>query len=119
MLRFLKWIFLALLGLVLLAVASANRDLVLLRLLPAEVDSFFGFGLAVEVPLFLAIFAGIVAGLGIGFVWEWLREAKHRSAANQHRREAGRLAREVDRLKSQKDEPEDEVLALLDSKATR
>ena len=119
MLRFVKWLFLVLLGLVLLAVASANRDPVLLRLLPSEVDSFFGFGLALEVPLFLAIFAGIVAGLGIGFVWEWLREAKHRSAATQHKREAGRLAREVDRLKTQKNEPEDEVLALIDGKGTR
>ena len=116
MLRVMKWLFLVLLGLVLLAIASANREPVLLRLMPEEVDSFFGFGLSVKLPLFLVIFAGIVAGLAIGFVWEWLRESKHRSAATQHRREAGRLAREVDRLKADKTEPEDEVLALIDGK---
>ena len=33
-----------------------------------------------ELPLFLVIFGGIVAGLLIGFVWEWFREHKHRVA---------------------------------------
>ncbi|MCV2868739.1 LapA family protein [Defluviimonas sp. WL0002] len=117
--RVLKWLFLALLGLSLLGVASANRELVVLRLVPEQVDSFFGFGLSVKLPLFLVIFAGIVAGLAIGFVWEWLRESKHRSAATQHRREAGRLAREVDRLKADSDQPEDDVLALLERKGAR
>ena len=76
MLRMLRLLFLALLGIVLIAVASANRDLITLRLLPEELDQFLGIGWSLEVPLFLAIFAGIVAGLGIGFVWEWFREGK-------------------------------------------
>ena len=59
-----------------------------------------------------------VAGLGIGFVWEWFREAKHRAAASQHRREAGRLKQEVNRLKSDQRGPADEVLALLDGKGS-
>lgn len=116
MLRILRLLFLALLGIALIAVASANRDLVTLRLLPEEMDQFIGIGWSVELPLFLAIFAGIVAGLGIGFVWEWFREAKHRAAATQHKREAGRLEREVSRLKAEKAEPEDEVLALLEGR---
>lgn len=116
MLRMLRLLFLAVLGIALVAVASANRDFVTLRLLPEELDSFLGFGWSVDLPLFVAIFAGIVAGLGIGFVWEWFREAKHRAAASQHKREAGRLEREVSRLKAQKPEPEDEVLALLEGR---
>ena len=120
MLRTLRLIFLAVLGIALLAVASANRATVTLRLLPAEMDSFLGIGWSVDVPLFLVIFAGIVAGLGIGFVWEWFREAKHRAAATQHRREAGQLKREVSRLRAEKAEPQDEVLALLEGNgATR
>ena len=70
MLRFLRLLFLAVLAIVLVAVASANRQIVNLRLLPEEMDSFMGFGWSVDVPLFLAIFAGIIAGLAIGFVWE-------------------------------------------------
>lgn len=118
MLRMLRLLFLAILGIALVAVASANRAPVTLRLLPEEMDAFLGFGWSVEVPLFLAIFAGIVAGLGIGFVWEWFREAKHRAAASQHKREAGRLEREVSRLRAEKAEPEDEVLAILEGKGT-
>ncbi|GAB4382551.1 LapA family protein [Albidovulum sp.] len=116
MIRFLRYLFLAVLGLCLVAVASANRQIVTLRLLPEELDSFVGIGWSAEVPLFIAIFAGVVGGLAIGFVWEWLREAKHRAAASQHKREASRLEREVDRLKAEKSGPEDEVLALLEGK---
>ncbi|WP_413876743.1 lipopolysaccharide assembly protein LapA domain-containing protein [Albidovulum sp.] len=116
MLRFLRLLFLAVLAIVLVAVASANRQIVNLRLLPEEMDSFMGFGWSVDVPLFLAIFAGIIAGLTIGFVWEWFREAKHRTAATEHRREAGRLEREVKRLKDARPDPEDEVLAILESR---
>jgi uncharacterized integral membrane protein len=116
MMRMLRLLFLAVLGIALVAVASANRDLVTLRLLPEEMDSFLGFGWSVQLPLFVAIFAGIVAGLGIGFVWEWFREAKHRTAASQHKREAGRLEREVSRLKAEKPEADDDVLALLEGR---
>ncbi|MGB3315191.1 MAG: LapA family protein [Albidovulum sp.] len=116
MMRMLRLLFLSILGIALVAVASANRELVTLRLLPEELDSFLGFGWSVQLPLFVAIFAGIVAGLGIGFVWEWFREAKHRAAASQHKREAGRLEREVSRLKAEKPEVEDDVLALLEGR---
>lgn len=118
MLRILRLVFLAVLGIVLVAVASANRGLVTLRVLPAEVEAFLGFGWAIDLPLFIAIFAGIIAGLGIGFVWEWFREAKHRTAASRHRREVGRLSGEVQRLKGQQATSEDEVLALLDGRGT-
>ena len=120
MLRLLRLVFLALLAIALVAVASANRDMVTLRLLPEELATVVGYDWSAELPLFLVIFAGIVAGLLIGFVWEWFREAKHRAAASQHRREAGRLEREVKRLQNEKAEPDDEVLALLEGKsATR
>ncbi|MDH5453185.1 MAG: LapA family protein [Paracoccaceae bacterium] len=116
--RTLRLIFLAVLGIALLAVASANRTPVTLRLLPEEMDNFLGFGWAMDVPLFLVIFTGIVAGLGIGFVWEWLREAKIRAAASQHRREAGRLKQEVSRLRAENATPQDEVLALLEGNSS-
>src|SRR5690606_14515755 len=118
MLRFLRFVFLAVLAIVLVAVASANLEVVTLRLLPAEMDAFLGVSWSIEVPLFLAIFAGIVAGLGIGFVWEWFREATQRAAATEHRREAGRLEREVKLLKDARPEPEDEVLAILEGRGT-
>ena len=116
MLRTLRYIFLGLLALVLLAVASANRDLVQLRLIPLEMDAYIGLGWAVQVPLFLVIFAGIMAGLAIGLVWEWVRAAGVRAEAGQQRRRVGHLEREVSRLRGDKDDAPDEVLALLDGK---
>ncbi|MEM6479253.1 MAG: LapA family protein, partial [Pseudomonadota bacterium] len=73
---------------------------------------FLAFSL--ELPLFIVIFAGIVLGLAMGFVWEWLREMKLRSAAARGQRETTALKREVTRLKGEKHEGKDEVLALLD-----
>jgi lipopolysaccharide assembly protein A len=114
MFRALRLIFLVILGVALLVVAFANRQVVTLHLLPADMATFLGRDWSVELPLFLIIFAGIVAGLGIGFVWEWFREAKHRTAATTHRREASKLQREVSRLREKDASPTDDVLALLE-----
>lgn len=120
MLRLLKILFLALLGVTLVILALANRDPVTLRLLPPETGGFLGFGWAIDLPLFLVIFAGIVAGLAIGFVWEWFREAKHRAAVSQQRREMAELRHEVSQLRqTHKTPPKDDVLALLEAGGTR
>ncbi len=114
--RYLRYAFLAALAVILVTVALANRDLVTLNLLPAELASLTGLSFAVSLPLFVVIFAAIIGGLLIGFVWEWMREYKHRSAATTHKREKEKLAREVDKLKTQKAKNEgDEVLALLEN----
>ena len=73
-----------------------------------------GLGLVAELPLFLIIFVGILVGLLIGFVWEWFREAKHRSEASSRRREVTQLSREVNRLREKDVVPKDDVLALLE-----
>ncbi len=114
--RYLKWAWLASLAVVLLVVAMANRDNVTLRLLPEEIGTFAGVTWTVELPLFLVIFLGIVGGLMIGFIWEWFREHKHRMEATRQGREARKLQREVEALKSDKRKArgEDDVLALLD-----
>ena len=59
-------------------------------------------------------FAGIVAGLLIGFVWEWLREHKHRAEAVRKQAEVRKLERELRRAQTERDKDKDEVLALLD-----
>ena len=65
-------------------------------------------------PLFLVILASAVVGLVIGFVWEWLREHKHRKVARVGRKQVASLSREVSQLREAKAEPRDEVLTLLD-----
>ena len=117
MIRTLKLILLALLGLSLVTVALANRAPVTVRLLPDDLAALTGLTWAMELPLFLIIFAGIIAGVLIGFVWEWFREHGHRATASQKSREVTRLERELAVLKdSTSVPPKDEVLALLEKR---
>ncbi|WP_417273121.1 LapA family protein [Celeribacter halophilus] len=114
--RYIRYAFLAALAVVLVTVAIANRDVVTLNLLPAELATLSDVTLSVSLPLFVVIFGAIIAGLLIGFVWEWMREYKHRSAASTHKREKEKLAREVSKLKTDKAKNDgDEVLALLEN----
>lgn len=114
MLRYLRYVFLAVLGICLITVALANRGSVTLRVLPQEMAHFTGLTWELHLPLFLVVFGGIIAGLLIGFVWEWMREARHRAEATRVKRDAKQLEREVKRLKKDAPEQQDEVLALLE-----
>lgn len=116
MIRYLRYLIIGLLGLSLLIVALANREVVELRLLPGDLAALTGLTLAVRLPLFLVIFASIVAGVLIGFVWEWLRETKHRTSASARAREVTRLQRELAVLQDATSVPKDEVLALLEKR---
>jgi len=111
---YIRLAFLLVLGAVLISVSLANRDLVTLQLMPQDLGDLAGFNLAISLPLFVVVLGGIAAGLIIGFVWEWLREHKHRRDAGVKTREVRKLEREVTRLKDQKNEGKDEVLAILD-----
>jgi uncharacterized integral membrane protein len=117
MIRYLRLILLALLGVALLVVALANRAPVQVRLLPDDMAALTGLTWAMDLPLFLVIFGGIVVGVLIGFVWEWFREHGHRATASQKSREVTRLERELAVLKdSTSVPPKDEVLALLEKR---
>jgi lipopolysaccharide assembly protein A len=118
MIRALRYLFLAALAIVLITVALANRAAVTVRLLPDDLAALLGLNWQLELPLFLVIFGGIVAGLLIGFLWEWFREHKHRSTANARTRDVARLERELAVMRDAGSvPPKDEVLALLDRKA--
>ena len=110
--RYIKYALIATFAVFLIAVALANRAMVSLQLIPGEVANWFAINPQIELPLFIVIFGGIVAGLFVGFVW--IREHGHRAEAARQARERRRLEREVARLKGEKHQGKDEVLALLD-----
>jgi uncharacterized integral membrane protein len=112
--RYLWYIFLALVAIVLVTVALANADLVTLRLLPAAMAGFLGFSWQITLPLFLVVFGGIAAGLLIGFVWEWRREHRYRVEMRAEKRERQRLEREVARTSPATGQRGEDVLALLE-----
>ncbi len=117
--RYLRYAFIGALAIVLIAVALANREPVTLRLLTEDMAALAGVSSSVTLPLFIVVFGGIVAGLLIGFVWEWFREHKHRAEAAAQRRQKKQLEREVNRLKASSPETDDDVLALLESSGAK
>jgi len=112
--RYIRYAILGALGIVLVSVCFANRTVVDLKLMPDAVAEFAGLNFSISLPLFVVVLGGIGAGLVIGFIWEWLREHKHRREAGTQAREVRKLSREVQKLKKQKHEGKDEVLALLE-----
>ena len=114
LMRYIRYAVLAVAAIVLIAMALANREIVTLTLLPGGFARLFGMNPSVSLPLFVVILLGILLGLLIGFLWEWMREHKHRSEARRRARETESLEREVQRLKGEKHQGKDEVLALLD-----
>jgi uncharacterized integral membrane protein len=113
--RYIRYAFLAALAVVLITVALANREAVTLHLLPEELSGFLGLSWQVSLPLFIVIFLGIIAGIMIGFVWEWMREYKMRAKGKRAERAAVKLSEEVQSLKQKHAKPGDDVLELLEN----
>ena len=114
--RFLRYGILAIVALSLVCLALANLSPVTLRLVPEFIASPLGYPAAtteITLPLFVVIFGGVIFGVALGYLAEWLRELKYRSEAGRVRREAKRLQKEVDQMKSERNQGDD-VLALLD-----
>ncbi|NOC84450.1 DUF1049 domain-containing protein [Ruegeria sp. HKCCD6228] len=114
MMRYLRYAFLAALGIILISVSLANVQSVELKLMPDALAELLGFNLSASLPLFLVVLGGVAAGLVIGFLWEWLREHKHRRDATVKKTEVRKLEREVKKLKKKQNEGKDDVLAILD-----
>ncbi|MEM1131175.1 MAG: LapA family protein [Pseudomonadota bacterium] len=112
--RFIKLLFWLIVALILVVVGFANTQSVTLTLLPPELEPYTSFNRRVGMPLYFVIFGSVIFGVLVGFIWEWLREYKHRSAEVTHRRENAALQAEVKRLKAANNEHDDDVLMLLE-----
>ncbi|MGR3492971.1 MAG: lipopolysaccharide assembly protein LapA domain-containing protein [Shimia sp.] len=116
--RIIKLIILGVIALALVLFALANRTMVEIATVPDAMLTLPLVGdlaITVTVPLFLVLFGGVAIGVIIGYIWEWLREYKHRAAVTRKEREKRELEREVKRLKGEKHQGKDDVLALIDN----
>lgn len=117
--KYIKIAFWAVIAICLVVVAMANATPVQLRAMPQWLADIVGVSPDITLPLYIVIFAGVTAGLLVGFVWEWLREHKHRVAMRARAREVNRLEGEMRRMHKEKHEDSDEILALLDQPGKR
>ena len=119
MIRLLRYVILAIVAVLLMVFASANRGMVTLHLLPDDLATLFRFDWQIDAPAFMLVFFGIVLGLLVGYTLEWLREHKHRRVASTKTRAVTRLERELAAMKDQTSLPADDVLALLERPKAR
>lgn len=113
--RLIKLVVLALLAIILVTVALANREMMTIRLLPEELARLAGLNWDVSLPVFLVLLVAFLAGVLFGYFGEWLRESKHRSAARAERRERQRLEKHVEKT-APGGKTGDDVLAILDGR---
>ncbi|MCW1842155.1 lipopolysaccharide assembly protein LapA domain-containing protein [Prosthecomicrobium hirschii] len=86
--RILWWLVGVPVGIVLVALAVANRAPVKLSLDPFRPDAP---ALSVELPLYLIFFAVLMIGVVIGGVAVWLNQGRHRRSERRLRAETERL----------------------------
>ena len=96
MLRFIKTMILGFLGAGLVLLGVANMAPVDIRLLPEGLGA--GDTVLHDVPLAAVMLDSVLVGMVIGQLLEWLRERKHRVAAEQRKRELGAMKAEIARL---------------------
>ncbi len=85
--------------------------------MPSELEGFFGGGMIFSIPIFVLFLCGVIFGLFVGFVWEWIREMKHRSASSRKSKALAKVENELSQLKRESGQNEDEILLLLNNKA--
>lgn len=96
--RLLWWIVGVPVGIVLVALAVANRKPVIVSLDPFNVAAP---ALALPVPLFLLVFGALILGVVLGGVAAWASQRGARRDRRLFRAEASRLRDERDRLRAE------------------
>lgn len=117
MMSYLRYGFAAIVALLFVTIALANRSIVTVKLLPDTLASLTGIDMSVSLPLFVLLGIAIAIGLLLGFVWEWFREHGYRAEAARLRREHESMRAELKRVETATPQArKDDVLALVEAK---
>lgn len=85
-------------GIIVIAMAVANRQFVTLAVPPQLAD---GPLFSMTMPLFALLFVVLLAGMVIGSCATWVKQGKHRKQARANKVEATKLAFEVQKTKAE------------------
>jgi len=97
MLRFLKYIIIVPVAIVLLVFFYANKHMAIVSVDPNLGD---GSPLSVRAPLFVVIIASVIVGAIAGSVTTWFGQGRHRKLARQLRVERDRLKADFEATKA-------------------
>ncbi len=103
MIRFIRLAFVAIIVVILLAFAFANRQRVMLSFDPLSGTDTAAF--AIDVPLFVVVIGAAMLGVVAGAAATWVSQGRHRRAARQSRVEADRLRAEAQQLTAARSAP--------------
>jgi len=97
MIRFIRRLILLAVAVVIIALMVANRHTVSVALDPfaSEVPAA-----AIEAPMFVVLFAALLAGFVLGGIGAWTSQAKWRELARKRTKETHRLRKDRERLAS-------------------
>ena len=99
MIRFLRIVVIAVVAIILLLFAVANRQTVTVSFDPfGSVDNP---AFAIPAPLFAVVIVSAMLGVIAGSAATWVSQGRHRRAARRHRADADRWRSEAEALKTQ------------------
>jgi uncharacterized integral membrane protein len=103
MIRFVKYVVIAVIALVLLLFAFANRETVTVSFDPF--GSSDNAALAITAPMFAVVIVFAALGVVAGAFATWLSQGRHRRASRKNRAEADRWRAEAQTLKAAQPTP--------------
>ncbi len=99
MIRYIRIAVVAVVAIILLLFAIANRQIVMVSFDP--LGSVDNPALAVTAPLFAVVIVSAMLGVIAGAAATWVSQGRHRRAARRHRAEAAKWRAEAESLKTQ------------------
>ncbi len=99
MIRFIRIVVFAVVAIILVIFAFANRQIVTVSFDPFS--SAENSALAMSAPLFAVVIVSAMLGVIAGSAATWVSQGRHRRAARRHRAEADKLRAEAEALKAQ------------------
>lgn len=100
-LRFIKLIILVPIAIALIVLSVANRHLVTLALNPFRPEDEI---LSISMPLFVLVFAALIAGIVIGSLATWFAQGRYRKQAREEAHEARKWREEAGKQRTRVEE---------------